>query len=384
MMTSTAHKLFSALDERRAGPMVRDLLASAGVTVGGDAPWDIQVHDERLWARVLREGSLGAGDAYIEGWWDSPALDQTMERLMRARVDLAVRDSWALLAHAVKARLFNLQVLQPFEVGERHYDIGNDLYRAMLGERMMYTCAYWRGAGTLDQAQDAKLDLVCRKIGLCPGMRVLDLGCGWGGFAAFAAERYGAEVVGLTVSREQVAWAREHYAGLPVDIRLADYHDAIGTYDAVVSIGLVEHVGPRNYRGYMELVSRCLAPGGTAFVHTIAGNRPRAQLEPWFQKHIFPNAVLPTLGQLSAAMDDLLVPEDVHNIGEHYDRTLLVWWENFEQAWPALSSRYSEAFHRMWKYYLLTSAAGFRSRQFQLYQIVATAVGTAQPDCRAV
>jgi cyclopropane-fatty-acyl-phospholipid synthase len=384
MMTSTAHKLFSALDERRAGSMMRDLLASAGVTVGGDAPWDIQVHDERLWPRVLREGSLGAGDAYIEGWWDSPALDQTMERLMRGRIDLAMRDSWALLAQAVKARLFNLQVLQPFEVGERHYDIGNDLYRAMLGERMMYTCAYWRGAGTLDEAQDAKLDLICRKIGLRPGMRVLDLGCGWGGFAAFAAERYGAEVVGLTVSREQVAWAREHYAGLPVDIRLADYHEATGTYEAVVSIGLMEHVGPRNYRGYMELVSRLLAPGGTAFVHTIGGNRPRAQVEPWFQKHIFPNAVLPTLGQLSAAMDDLLVPEDVHNIGEHYDRTLMAWWERFEAAWPALSSRYGEAFHRMWRYYLLTSAAGFRSRQFQLYQIVATALGTAQPDCRAV
>ncbi|HTE55803.1 MAG TPA: cyclopropane fatty acyl phospholipid synthase [Kofleriaceae bacterium] len=383
MMTSTAQKLFSALDDRRAAQMVRDLLASAGVTVGGDAPWDIHVHDERLYARVLREGSIGAGDAYIEGWWDSPALDQMMDRVMRGRVDVAVRDSWTLLAHAVKARLFNLQALHAFEPGERHYDIGNDLYRAMLGERMMYTCAYWRDAETLDQAQDAKLDLVCRKIGLRKGMRILDLGCGWGGFAAFAAERYGAEVVGMTVSREQVAWAREHFAGMPIDIRLDDYRNATGTYDAVVSIGLMEHVGPKNYRSYMQLVARCLAPGGVAFIHTIGGNRARAQLDAWFHKHIFPNAVLPTLGQLGTAMEDILVPEDMQNIGEHYDRTLMVWWENFERAWPELRARYGEPFYRMWKFYILTSAAGFRARQFQLYQIVATPLGAPQPDCRA-
>jgi cyclopropane-fatty-acyl-phospholipid synthase len=382
MGTTTAQKLISVLDERKASHLVRDLLDGAGVTVNGDAPWDIQVHDERLYSRVLRDGTLGVGEAYVEGWWDSPALDQMMDRILRGRVDLAVRDSWVLLAHAVKARLFNLQAARAFEVGERHYDIGNDLYRPMLGPRMMYTCAYWKGAETLDQAQEAKLDLVCRKIGLAPGMRVLDLGCGWGGFAAFAAERYGAEVTGMTVSREQVAWAREHYAGLPVDIRLEDYRNATGTYDAVVSIGLMEHVGPKNYRAYMEQAARCLAPGGVAFMHTIAGNRSRTQIDPWFQRYIFPNAVLPTLGQLGTAMEEVLVPEDVHNIGEHYDRTLMAWWENFEASWPELRARYGDTFYRMWKFYLLTSAAGFRSRQFQLYQIVATAVGTAQPDCR--
>jgi cyclopropane-fatty-acyl-phospholipid synthase len=381
-LTTTAQKLLSAFDDRKAAHLIRDLLAGAGITVGGDAPWDLQVHDERLYTRVLRDGTLGVGDAYVAGWWDVPSLDQFMDRILRARVDLAVRDSWALLAHAVKARLFNLQASHAYEPGERHYDIGNDLYRAMLGERMMYTCAYWRDAETLDQAQDAKLDLVCRKVGLRPGMRVLDLGCGWGGFAAFAAERYGAEVIGMTVSREQVAWARDHYAGLPVDIRLDDYRNATGTYDAVVSIGLMEHVGPKNYRGYMELVSRCLAPGGVAFMHTIGGIRSRTQLDPWFQKYIFPNAVLPTLGQLGAAMDDILVPEDVHNIGEHYDRTLMVWWDNFDKAWPELRARYGDPFYRMWKFYILTSAAGFRSRHFQLYQIVATPVGTPQPTCR--
>ena len=248
-----------------------------------------------------------------------------------------------LLAHVAKARLFNLQVMRAFEVGQRHYDVGNDLYQAMLGPRMVYTCAYWRDADTLDAAQEAKLDLVCRKIGLRPGMRVLDLGCGWGGFAAFAAERYGASVVGYTVSREQVAWAREHYGHLPIDIRLDDYRNATGRYDAVVSIGLMEHVGPKNHRAYMELAARCLDPGGVVFMHTIGGAGTRTHIDPWFDKYIFPNAVVPTLGQLVTAMEEVLVPEDIQNIGDHYDRTLMAWWQNFDAAWPTLRARYGDA-----------------------------------------
>jgi cyclopropane-fatty-acyl-phospholipid synthase len=380
-MTGVAAKLRSSFDDRHAADVLREVLAGVGITIGGDAPWDVQVRDERVYTRVLRDGTLGVGESYVEGWWDCEALDQVVVRLLRARVDLVVRESWTLLAHAVKARIFNLQAAaHAFEVGERHYDVGNDLYRVMLGERMLYTCAYWKNADTLDAAQEAKLDLVCRKIGLAPGMRVLDLGCGWGGFAAYAAERYGARVVGYTVSREQVAWAKEHYAALPIDIRLDDYRNAKGSYDAVVSIGLMEHVGPKNHRAYMELAARCLAPGGVAFIHTIGGARPRTRIDPWFDKYIFPNAAIPTLGQLVTAMEEILVPEDVQNIGEHYDRTLMAWWANFEAAWPSLRARYGDPFYRIWKYYLLTSAAYFRQRQHNLYQIVATPAGASQPD----
>jgi cyclopropane-fatty-acyl-phospholipid synthase len=223
------------------------------------------------------------------------------------------------------------------------------------------------------------LDLVCRKIGLAKGMRVLDLGCGWGGFASFAAERYGASVVGYTVSREQVAWVAEHHAALPIEIRLDDYRNATGTYDAVVSIGLLEHVGPKNHRGYMELCARRVAPGGVIFMHTIGGNQVRAQIDPWFHKYIFPNAVIPTLGQLTTAMEKILVAEDVQNIGPHYDRTLMAWWENFDAAWPDLRARYGDTFYRQWKFYLLSSAAAFRARYLNLYQIVATLTGAAQP-----
>jgi cyclopropane-fatty-acyl-phospholipid synthase len=382
-MTTAAHKLLSSLDPRRATDLIRELLASAGVTLGGDRPWDIQVHDPRFYERVLRDGTLGVGESYVEGWWDAPALDQMIDHVMRARLGEALPESWLFVAHAVRARVMNLQnKARAFGNGQHHYDIGNDLYAAMLDRRMLYTCAYWPTARTLDEAQEAKLELVCRKLGLRAGMRVLDLGCGWGGFAAYAAERHGVSVVGYTVSREQVRWAAEQYAHLPIDIRLGDYREATGRHDAVVSIGLMEHVGPKNYRGYMELADRCLAPGGVAFIHTIGANRARNHIEPWFGKYVLPNAVLPTLAQVVTAMEGIFVPEDIHNLGEDYDRTLMAWWHNFDAAWPALRARYGEPFYRLWKYYLLASAGAFRARSQQLFQIVMTRPGTPQPPGR--
>jgi cyclopropane-fatty-acyl-phospholipid synthase len=379
-MATATQKLLSSLDPRRAQEVCRDLLASAGVTVGGDKPWDIEIRDERVWSRVLRDGTLGAGESYVDGWWDAPHLDQFIDRVMRVRMGETLRENWMIVAHAVRARIMNLQsITRAFDNGQQHYDIGNDLYEAMLGGRLLYTCAYWPNATTLDEAQDAKLDLVCRKIGLKPGMRVLDLGCGWGGFAAFAAEHYQVSVVGFTVAQEQVKWARDHYPHLAIDIRLDDYRNATGVYDAVVSIGLMEHVGWKNYRSYMELVDRLLAPGGVAFIHTIIANRPRAHLDPWFDKYIFPNAVLPTHARLATAMEDLFICEDLHNIGEDYDLTLMAWWNKFDAAWPKLRASYGDAFYRRWKYYLLASAGAFRSRAQQLFQIVMTRPGTPAP-----
>jgi cyclopropane-fatty-acyl-phospholipid synthase len=382
--TTATRKLFSSLAPRRARDVCTELLAGAGIAVGGPEPWDVQVHDERLWPRVLRDGTLGAGEAYVEGWWDSRALDQTLHRLQAMKVVDNLRDNWMIVPHVLKARVLNLQSLRrAFGSGQHHYDIGNDLYEAMLDRRMLYTCALWStGARTLEEAQEAKLALVCKKVGLRPGMRVLDLGCGWGGFAAYAAEHHGVEVVGLTVSREQVRYAKERYAHLPIDIRLDDYRNASGSYDAVVSIGLMEHVGPKNYRGYMELVDRVLAPGGVAFVHTIAGNRARGQIDPWFDKYIFPNSALPSLVQLVTAMEGRFILEDLHNIGEDYDPTLMAWYERFDAAWPALRARYDERFYRMWKFYLLASAGSFRARAQQLVQLLMTRRGTPAPAGR--
>jgi cyclopropane-fatty-acyl-phospholipid synthase len=378
-MIAAARKLVSSFDDRRAAEIVRDALAGAGITVGGDAPWDVRINDPRVYQRILRQGSLGVGESFTDGWWDCDALDQMIDKVVRGRVQSVLGKSWELGLQLVKARVFNRQAERAFEVGERHYDVGNDLYEAMLGRRMVYTCAYWQGADTLDAAQEAKLDLVCRKIGLRSGARVLDLGCGWAGFASFAAEHYGATVVGYTVSRAQVAWAKEHYAHLPIDIRHDDYRNATGQYDAVVSIGLMEHVGPKNHRAYMQQAVRCLAPGGLAFIHTIGGTHAQTQIDPWFEKYIFPNAAIPSLGQLTSAMEGVLVPEDVQNIGPHYDQTLMAWWRNFNDAWPRLRDKYGDRFYRSWKYYLLISAAYFRTRRHNLYQVVATPIGAPQP-----
>jgi len=363
--------------------IVRDLLEQAGIQVNGSNPWDIRVHNERLYRRVLADSTLGLGESYMEEWWDCEAIDQFVDRIFRARLGDQFRKSFQLAYRAMLGRLFNRQSSgRAYQVGERHYDLGNELYRAMLDKRLNYTCAYWKDAASLDEAQEAKLELVCRKIGAREGMRILELGCGWGSFAKYAAEKYGVSVLGVTVSKEQVALGMELCRGLPVDLRLQDYRQVQGTFDAVISIGIMEHVGSKNYSTYMQVVDRCLKPGGIAFIHTIGGNRSVTSGEPWLDRYIFPNGMLPSMTQLANAMEGVFVMEDWHNIGPHYDRTLLAWYANFEKAWPELKNRYDERFRRMWRFYLLSCAGGFRSRSLQLWQIVMTRKGTPQPDCR--
>jgi cyclopropane-fatty-acyl-phospholipid synthase len=368
---------------QRAEVLIRDLLAQAEVEVDGSSPWDLHVHDRRFYDRVLREADLGLGESYMDGWWDCEAIDEFITRVFLADLPSQVKGNWKLALYALRCQLFNLQTKRrAFEVGEHHYDTGNDLYRAMLDKRMAYTCGYWARAATLDEAQEAKLELVCKKIGLEPGLRVLELGCGWGCFAKYAAENYGVEVHGVTVSKEQVALGMEMCKGLPVELRLQDYRDVSGTYARVISIGVMEHVGYRNYRTYMEVVDRTLKEGGIAFFHTIGSNFSRIGAKAWANKYIFPNGMLPSIAQLARAMEGLFVVEDWHNIGPHYDPTLMAWHANFEAAWPELKERYGERFYRMWRYYLLSSAGGFRSRTTQLWQVVMTRPGTPQPACR--
>jgi len=374
----------SSLSSDQAERTVRGLLEAADIRVGGTRPHDIQVHDPAFYTRALRDGRLGVGESYMDGQWDAIALDQFIARLLEARLNEKVQD-WRTVLYVAAARASNLQhVSRVFRAVEHHYDIGNDLYQAMLGETWSYTCAYWASASTLDEAQRAKFDLVCRKLGLERGMKVLELGCGWGSFAKFAAENYGVQVTGYTVSKEQVALGRELCKGLPVELRLQDYRDATGSYDRVLSIGMMEHVGHKNHRAYFETVDRCLAPGGVAFVHTIGSNVSETLIDSFFHKYVFPNALIPSLAQMARAMEGLFVPEDVHNIGPHYDPTLMAWHANFEAAWPALRARYDERFRRLWRFYLLASAGSFRSRFTQLYQVVLTRPGTPQPPCRRV
>ena len=331
--------------EPRARPAARiraeqralsELLARADVAIGGSRPWDIVVHDERLFRCVMARGSLGAGESYMDGWWDCEQLDEMVFRVRRAQLEqhLPSSDLWL----ALLAKLRNPQSRRrAFVIGQRHYDIGDDLYARMLDRRMIYSCGYWRAAADLDQAQEHKLDLVCRKLGLERGMRVLDIGCGWGGAAQFAVERYGVSVTGITVSENQAAAARERCRGLPVEILLQDYRSLQGKFDRIFSLGMFEHVGVRNYRTYLNKVRELLAPDGLFLLHTIGSNVSDTTADPWIDKYIFPNSMLPSMAQIAAAAERIWVIEDWHDFGVDYDRTLLCWSRNIESGWAEIT-----------------------------------------------
>src|SRR5436190_47821 len=354
---------------------VERLLEEAGIRVGGAHPWDIRVHDERFFWRVLAHGSLGLGEYYMDGWWDCEVLDSMFTRLLQSRVERRARGLGGFWL-ALRSYLFNLQSgSRAWHVGQQHYDLGNDLYRAMLGRRLVYSCAYWPHSNDLDSAQEAKLDLICRKLRLGRGMHVLDIGCGFGEMLRYAAERYAVTGVGITVSEQQAKLARLRCRDLPVAIRLQDYRDLNQHFDRVVSVGMFEHVGPKNYRRYFECVRRCLGDDGLFVLHTIGGNRSTGHTDPWIEKYIFPNAVLPSARQITEAMEGLFVLEDWHNFGTDYDRTLQAWRTNFDRAWGGLSQHYDERFRRMWRYYLSSSMAMFRSRRGQLWQLVLSPCG---------
>jgi len=354
------------------------LAETADIRIDGDRPWDITVHDERMFQRVLAHGTRGLGEAYMDGWWDCDQLDELVRRAQSADLVEHLVAPTTLLRVA-QAKAMNLQSRRrAFTIGEQHYDIGNDLYRCMLDSRMIYSCGYWRNADTLDAAQEAKLWLIANKLELEAGMRVLDIGCGWGGAAQYFAKKLGCEVVGVTVSREQATLARERCVGLSVEVRLQDYRELNEPFDRVYSIGMFEHVGVKNYKTYMDVVRRCLRDADSlTLLHTIGGLRSRHQTDPWMEKYIFPNSMLPSVAQVADACEGRLVIEDLQNFGPYYDRTLMAWKANIDARWDELSDAYDERFRRMWDFYLLSSAGSFRARKLQLYQFVMSRDGAA-------
>jgi cyclopropane-fatty-acyl-phospholipid synthase len=343
----------------------------ADVRVGGDRPWDIRLRRGASIDRIVAGGPLAIGESYMDGWWDCDDLEELVYRVQRSKAIEQIRVSGSQVLVALSSMILNRQsVARAWEVGEKHYDIGNDLYERMLGSTMAYSCGYWKEAATLDEAQEAKLDLVCRKIGLQEGQRVLDIGCGWGSLAKHAAENYGAEVVGVTISKEQADLARKRCAGLPVEIRLQDYRDLDETFDRVVSIGMFEHVGYKNYGTFMNVARRCVTEDGLFLLHTIGSNVSSRSADAWFDRYIFPNGMLPSIAQIGRATEKPFVVEDLHNFGADYEKTLLEWHRRSEAAWPELGERYDKRFRRMWQYYLLSLAASFRARSMQLWQFV--------------
>jgi len=348
------------------------LLKLADIEINGNRPWDIQVKNEKLYQRILSGGSLALGESYMDGWWECEAIDQMIDKLLRANLQEKIRISPDVIWNVVKAKMLNMQTRSRSKiVGEQHYDVGNELYKKMLDKNMCYSCGYWKEANNLDDAQEAKLDLICKKLKLKSGMTVLDIGCGWGSFAKFATEKYGAKVVGVTISKEQKKFAEERCKGLDVEIRLQDYRDVNEKFDRILSIGMFEHVGYKNYRNYFEIVDNCLKDDGLTLLHTI-GSKETGGIagDPWLAKYIFPGGALPSVYQIAGVADKLFRMEDWHNFGSYYDLTLMQWHKNFNESWDEIKGDYDERFFRMWNYYLLVCVATFRSRNTQLWQVV--------------
>lgn len=368
--------------------VVGELLEHAGIGIDGSNPWDIRVNDDRWYARVWREKSLGLGESYVDGWWDCERLDEMICRLLRGDIEGKVRGRLRYLLHALPGVLFNLQSRARAKmVAERHYDLGNDLFTSFLDPSLQYSCGYFHDTEDLGRAQQNKMALIAEKLNLSATDRLLDIGCGWGGLARYMAERHGCTVTAINISREQLRYAREFCRRLPVTFVERDYRSIDGRFDKVVSVGMFEHVGSKNYRTFMKVVRRCLEETGVFVLQTIGSNSSRhGMLDPWFAKHIFPNGVLPSMAEIAKAAEGLFVIEDWHNLGPHYDKTLVQWNARFQEAWPRLRDAYGERFKRMWEYYLLSCAGAFRAREIQLWQVVMTGHGTgvAQPRCRAV
>lgn len=363
---------------------IEELFSCTGITINGKNPWDIQVTNEKFYERLWLHPELALGEGYMEGLWECQHLDEFFCRLLQPETENAKKKQWLLWLYlATKCRDLHAYIInfqskrRAFIVGKHHYDIGNDIYQCMLDKRMNYSCGYWQNSTMLDEAQEAKLELACQKLQLAPGMKVLDIGCGWGGFSQYAAEKYGASVVGVTVSEEQQKLAQQLCKNLPVTILLEDYRDLNEKFDRICSIGMFEHVGHKNYRTYMEVAARCLKEDGLFLLHTIGNNYTMTLANPWIRKYIFPNGAIPSIKQIGKAMERLFVMEDWHSFGADYDKTLIAWHANFNQHWDQLKHKYDERFRRMWNYYLLSCAGAFRARDLQLWQIVLSRNGVA-------
>lgn len=351
---------------------ITELFRLADVKIGGSRPWDIQIRNDQFFRRVMAVGSLGLGESYMDGDWDCAALDQLFDRVISNRLGDALGMTVPLALLVMLSRIQNRQtVRRSKQAADVHYDLPVDIFEATFDKRLTGSCGYWANATTLDDAQDAKLDLICRKIGLKRGDVVLDIGCGWGAFMGYGAERHGANCIGVTVSPVQADYAKKRYAGLAVTPMVLDYRNFTGPKaDHLVSMGMFEHVGAKNYRTYFECARRYMKDEGLFLLHTIWENERYPAIDPWQDKYIFPNGDLPSVGEITTAAEGLFVVEDVHNFGIFYDRTLMAWNEKFQENRHEMARRHGDRFCRMWEYYLLQNAGAFRSRHISVGQFV--------------
>ena len=331
--------------------LAKEILSLAGININGTKSWDIKVHNSGFYKRAITEGDLGVGESYMDGWWDAEQVDELMFRIFRTHLEDKVRPKFSVAMKILAAKYFDLQSKKrAFLLGKKHYDLGNDLFQYMLDKRMNYSCAYWENAVNLDDAQENKLELICRKLSLSPGMRVLDIGCGWGAFGKYAAEKYQVKVVGITVSVNQVELGRKLCQGLPVEFHLIDYRelDQNEKFDRIVSVGMFEHVGYKNYKTFFRIAASCLKDDGLFLLHTIGNSVSEKVTSLSTKKYIFTTGMIPSIAQIGKAIENIFIIEDLHNFGADYDKTLMAWYRNFIENWGHLKDGYSERFFRMW------------------------------------
>ncbi|MEG3013408.1 MAG: cyclopropane fatty acyl phospholipid synthase [Cetobacterium sp.] len=365
--------------------VIESLLDFADIKIDGKRDWDLLVNDEYFYSQVLKDGSLGLGESYMNNLWNCHHLDQLIFNILRA--DLKTKYDKEIVLAAVKEKLKGVFLSHTINNCKNdihhHYDIGNDLFKGMLDKRMVYSCGYWKDVESLEEAQEQKLDLICKKIGLEPGMTLLDVGCGWGSFMKYAAEKYGAICTGVTLSKEQIKLGEELCSGLPVKFLYNDYREIKGEqFDRIVSIGMFEHVGPENYKIYMKKMNELLKDDGVFLLHTIGGLDSGKGTDPWIAKYIFPNGAIPRIKNIGEAMEDNFYMEDWHDFGPDYDKTLMEWHKRFIKNWDNIKENYDERFKRMWEYYILSCAGAFRARDLALWQIVMTKKRVDKISCR--
>ena len=363
--------------------LVTNTLKKAGVEINGKNPWDIKILDERFYEDVAARGSLGLGESYMKGWWKADSIDELVYRLWKSGI--GKREKFGFLVKSffgTKRLLTNTgSEKRSSEIGEKHYDIGTDLYSQMLGKYMVYSCGYWERAENLDNSQIDKMEMICKKLYLEPGMTVLDIGCGYGELLNYMAVKYKVKVVGITISKDQYKIAKEKCwnSADKVTVLLCDYRripKEYGPFNRIVSVGMAEHIGWKNYRVYMKTVHRLLKDDGLFLLHTIGIDKESITTDPFIDKYIFPGSILPSEKRLIRAMRGLFTLQDWHNFGLYYDKTLVAWFRNFHKNWDSLKEKYDNNFYRMWKFYLLSCAGAFRAEYIYLWQIVMTKKGT--------
>jgi cyclopropane-fatty-acyl-phospholipid synthase len=369
--------------------LIGDAEIAAGANQGSETV--LRVHNLRFFARVLRYGNLGLGEAFIDG-------DVTVERgelyeflaaCLRARIDERLSKD---PRHAARLLYFRLQAFLEGTTKSvrRHYDAGDDLFESFLDSSLTYSCGYARSPGDdLETLQRNKMERICRKLQLGSGHRLLDIGCGFGSLLIFAAREYGVYGTGVTLSLAHAEGARRRVAeaGLAdrIGIQLGDFRLETGEYDRMVSVGMLEHVPRRDYRDYFRIIARHLTPQGLGLVHAIGCNGKRNRHDAFIQKYVFPSSNQPRLSEIALGLERSgLAILDVENIAEHYVYTALHWLSRYRANRARLSGRYDPSFLRMWEYYFHCAVAAAFASDSAVYQTLFSADRMARPPLARV